>query len=179
MYIRRSAFDPRFWEVVENDVIIQELQIEFQIYETPESFIDLEAIITWLQETEYKYARKKAFSYLARKSYSKAMLLQKLREKKFSQKTCVEVIQEIEKLGYLSDEDFAKSFVEQKVRQGYGPHMIKRFLQEKGLDCKNVKMDQKAAMQKWAQKLRGKDRSKKTAFLLRKGFDFELIRSVF
>src|SRR5438552_2635735 len=84
MHIRKSSFDPTFWEVVVDEKIIQEIKIEFPIYDIPESFANLEAITVWLHETEYKRLRKAAFNLLARKSYSKALLLKKLREKKFS-----------------------------------------------------------------------------------------------
>lgn len=183
MEIRQSTFDPAYWEVLLDGVVIQEMKISFPLRGVPRDFVSLDAITTWLEETEYKLVKAAAYRLLARRSYSKAMLFRKLKEKKFSEKTYQKVIEEIEKLGYLSDSDFGYALVEQKIRQGYGPYYIERFLQEKGLDSSIVrqKMDaktQKESIKKWALKLRGKDPAKMTAFLMRRGFDLEMIRCI-
>lgn len=178
MEIRQSTFDPSFWEVLSEGVVIQEIPISFPLNEIPRHFENLQEITMWLEQKEYKLTKNAALRLLSRRSYSKAMLLKKLREKKFSEKQSLKVIIEFESLGYLSDNDYAQMLLEQKIRQGYGPRYIEQYFRQKGLDPKLIKISaqtQRDAMKKWEAKLRGKDFSRRKAFLLRKGFDFGII----
>lgn len=178
--IRQSTFDPTFWEVLSEGTVIQEIPISFPLKGIPQHFANLSEITAWLEQKEYKLAKNAALRLLSLRSYSKAMLLKKLLEKKFSEKQSLKVINEFEKLGYLSDNDYAQMLLEQKIRQGYGPRYIEQYFRQKGLDPKLVRQridlkTQKESIQKWAQKIQNKDLSKKQAFLMRKGFDFEII----
>lgn len=178
MELRQSTFDPNFWEVLSDDIVIKEIPIPFPLRGVPRFFANLEEIFYWLEQKEYKLIKNAALRLLARRSYTKAMLLKKLIEKKFSQEPCLKLISEFEKLGYLSDDDYAQAMLSQKIRQGYGPRYIEQYFRSKGLDPKLVKVDihtQKQAMKKWEAKLQGKEPLKRKVFLLRKGFDFELI----
>jgi SOS response regulatory protein OraA/RecX len=182
-YLRRSAVDPEFLEIVLEGVVIQEVRVLFQIPGSRVSFSCLDEVLVWLQETEYKLAKASAYRLLARRSYPKLTLLQKLREKKYSEIQCRKVIGEIEKLGYLSDEDYGEKAVSQKINQGYGPKHIERYLQGLGLNPRlaREKMDeekQKEALKKWEHKLRGKEKKKRIAFLIRRGFDFSMIQNL-
>jgi SOS response regulatory protein OraA/RecX len=180
-FLRRSLVDPDFLEVVLENSVIQELKISFAIRRIPPSFATLDEVAAWLKATEYKLVKSYVAYLLARRSYSKASLLQKLKAKKFSSPMCAQVINEFERLGYLSDEEFTEMAIRQKMSQGYGPYYIERYLRGKGLSSHLVRermteQNQKESLKKWLLKLRGKDRLKITAFLLRRGFDLSVIQ---
>lgn len=179
--LRRSLIDPQFLEVVQEGVVIQEIKVPFEIRYIPSSFPSMEALADWLEKIEGKLVKNAAYRFLSRRSYSKAALLQKLQEKKYSLPKCQKMVDELEKLGYLSDADYMEMLIRQKVRQGYGPSYIERVFRENGLDPRAVRerMDapmQKEALKKWIAKLRGKEKPKMIAFLLRKGFDYSVIQ---
>jgi SOS response regulatory protein OraA/RecX len=179
MELRQSTFDTSFWEVISDGIVIKEIRVSIPFKGVPRFFASLEEITIWLEEKEYKIAKNYALWLLGRRSYSKAMLFKKLKEKRVSEPQSTRLIEEFEKLGYLSDNDYARAMREQKIRQGYGPRYIEQYFRSKGLDPKLAKTDevsQKEALKKWETKLRGKDPAKRSAFLLRKGFDFEFIR---
>jgi SOS response regulatory protein OraA/RecX len=180
-FLRQSSFDPSFFEIQCEGVVVAEVKILFVLRSIPRSFSSQEEILQWLQETEAKLAKAYAYRLLGGRSYAKAALSQKMKGKGFSEEVCRKIIGEIEELGYLSDGDFAGRVIEQKMRQGYGPFYIERYLQQKGLDPTLVRLKidektQKALLEKWMNKLRSKDRKQKISFLIRKGFDIELIQ---
>lgn len=181
--LRRSVVDPEFLEIILDGVVIHEVRVLIQIPKSHGLFSSLDEILTWLEEIEYKLVKASAYRLLARRSYPKLLLLQKLKEKKFSELQCRKVIGEIEKLGYLSDEDFGEMAVSQKINQGYGPLFIERYLQGLGLDPRLARQrmsaeKQKEAIKKWSFKLRGKEKKKRIAFLIRRGFDFSMIQEL-
>lgn len=179
--LRRSIIDSHFLEILFGGAVIQEVKVPFAIRYIPSSFGTLEELNHWLEQTEDKLVKSAAYRFLSRRSYSKAILLQKLKEKKYSLSKCLKVVDELEKLGYLSDADYVEMLIRQKMRQGYGPLHIERALRENGLDASVVRerMDvqmQKEAVTKWFMKMRGKEKSKMIAFLLRRGFDYSVIQ---
>ncbi len=181
--LQRSSFDPEYLEVILDGALVQEIRVLFKLPSIPVSFPSLEEVLFWLKEEEVKLAKAYAYRLLSMRSYSKMGLFQKLKGKGFSENGSVQVIGEIEKQGFLSDEEFGKGVVDQKMAQGYGPLYIERYLKAKGLDPKlaRERMDgekQKEALKKWEQKLKGKEKQKKIAFLLRRGFDFSVIRNI-
>ncbi len=180
-FLRRSLVDPDFLEVVLDGSVVQEIKVPFAIRHIPSSFATQEDVEAWLRQTEYKLVKGYASWLLSRRSYSKASLQQKLQAKKFSSLMCSQVIEEFERLGYLSDSDFSEMIIRQKMNQGYGPYYIERYLKEKGLPHHLVREEmsekkQKEAIKKWLLKMRGKDRMKIVAFLLRRGFDLSVIQ---
>lgn len=179
--LRRSAIDPDFLEIVLEGIAIQEIAVPFKIRYFPPSFDTEEEVRLWLAQMEEKLLKSSAYRLLARRSYSKTMLQQKLKEKRFSSSQIEKIVDEFEKLGYLSDADYAEMLIQQKMRQGYGPLHIERVFRDQGLDVCIVRKRmnqqmQKEAIKKWLVKLRGKDKSKQIAFLLRRGFDYSVIQ---
>lgn len=179
--LRKSAVDPEFFEVICEGAIVDEIKVPFTIRSLPSSFSSLEEIFVWLEKTEKRLAKNFAYCLLARKGYSQSALKKKLEMKKYSPRVSETIINELAELGYLSDESLAEAIVLQKLRQGYGPAYIRLYLQKKGLspDLAREMIDEKAqiqAMKKWETKLKGKSREMKIAFLLRKGFDFSVLR---
>lgn len=181
--LRRSAFDPEYIEVVFDQSVVQEVKVLFKLPRVPVSFSSLEEVLSWLKDVEQKLAKGVSYRLLSSRSYSKMGLFQKLKMKGFSEKVSLGVIEEIEKLGYLSDADFGKGVVDQKIAQGYGPMYIEQYLKVKGLNPRLAReiMDgekQRESLKKWEKKLKGKEKHKKIAFLLRRGFDLSMIQNI-
>lgn len=179
--LRRSAVDPEFFEILSNGVVVQEVKINFKLYRIPKNFTSVKEIMDWIDQTGAKLAKASAYRMLGRKSYSRASLLRKLIEKGFPQNVCQKVIEDLEKFGYLSDEDFAEGAIQQKIRQGYGPFYIEQYIKHQGMDPALVRkvMDEKAqkkALAKWVTKLKKKKKEKQISFLVRKGFDFSVCK---
>lgn len=180
--LRKSEIDSSFWEVVSNGTVVREIRITFALKRVPPFFKTLDEIDPWLEKEENRLIKSYAYWLLNQRSYSKKTLSQKLRLKGYSEDKSTKIIGEIESFGYLPDAELAESIVRSKLRQGYGPFYIKQVLKEKGLDSYPIQIDEtalKAALQKWDTKLKGKEKPKAIAFLLRKGFSLETINSYF
>lgn len=180
-FLRRSRIDSQFVEIVKGDLVIEELKFPTTIQKFPRGFPSKEELLFWIDETIKKQIKILAYRLLNRKNYSKNSLSQKLIEKGFSSQFCEKIIDELEKMGYLSDQDYAETLIRQKMRQGYGPSYIERYLQGKGLDPHQNRIDmdsetQKESIQKWLIKCRGKNRNQIFLFLLRRGFDLDVIK---
>jgi len=180
--LRKSLVDPEFFEILSNGIVVQEVKINFKIYRIPKTFPSVKEILSWLDETGAKLAKASAYRMLGRQSYSKASLLRKLTEKGFPLAVCQKIIEDLEKFGYLSDEDFAERVIQQKIRQGYGPFYIEQYIKQQGMNPNLVRKiidekTQKKAIEKWTIKLKTKEKKKQIAFLLRKGFDFNICRN--
>jgi len=91
------------------------------------------------ETTEGKKAFSKALKYLAIKPRSRKELNDKLKDKKFSLEVVENILKKIDELGYLNDEDFAKSFLELKKSMGKGKIFIARELKRKGVDEEIIK----------------------------------------
>jgi SOS response regulatory protein OraA/RecX len=179
--LRKSAVDPEFFEILSNGVVVQEVKISFRLYRIPKNFDSVKEVLSWIDETGTKLAKASAYRMLGRKSYSKASLLRKLIEKGFPSTVCQKIIEDLEKFGYLSDNDFAERIILQKIRQGYGPYYIEQYIKQQGMNPSLVRKminekTQKEALAKWTTKLKLKEKKKQIAFLVRKGFDFSVCR---
>jgi SOS response regulatory protein OraA/RecX len=138
-YLRRSSLEPSYFEVCEGEMIVQEIWAPFQIRKIPSSFESLEEITRYLQETEWKLAKGAAYRYLAARSLASPMLMQKLKKKQFSEEVCRKVVEELEKLGYLQDDEFERSLILREFKRGYGPKVIELKLKAKGLGSRKVR----------------------------------------
>ena len=177
--LKKSTFDPTYWEVLLNGEVIQEIKIVFPLKKVPPFFKALEEIEPWLFSEERKLAKAYAFRLLNMRSYSKKILFQKLEKKGFSENVSNELIIEIERLGFLPEKELAESIVRRKIQQGYGPRYIQQYLKEKGLDPTHLEIDEEKALEKWIPKLKGKEKQKVIPFLIRKGFSLDKIHSFF
>ena len=172
--IRRSAVDANYLEVISDGSVVREIASSFPFRNAPSSFSSIEEIEAWLLKAERKLAKEAAYRHLGRRSFSKVALLKKLREKLFSLSICEEVISELEKLGYLSDDDFFKRAIERELARGYGARYIRIKLRAQGFDCR-IEIDDAAALRKILPKFRSKERPKMIQALLRRGFDLDRI----
>ncbi len=86
------------------------------------------------QEAEYTDAKQYAFRLLARKSYSIYLMMKKLREREYSSDASEKVIALLCELGYLNDEDYARSFIHDAVTlRKKGKRLVLQELSLKGI----------------------------------------------
>lgn len=163
--------------------------------------------VTRLKEVSlYSKLLNNALNFLSFRPRSKKEMSQSLKAKiykllgKRDQDLCVklekQVISKIESLGYLNDHEFAKWWVEQRTasKNPRGPSLIKKELFSKGVDWKTIeealklvrKEDSKnrlvIMLKKKGELLRNKpileQRRKLYDFLLRRGFSFDVTRTL-
>ena len=86
------------------------------------------------KEAEFADAKQYAFRLLARKSYSIYLMMKKLREREYSSDASEKVIALLCELGYLNDEDYARSFIHDAVTlRKKGKRLVLQELSLKGI----------------------------------------------
>lgn len=83
---------------------------------------------------EIKKAKDAAYRFLSYRQRSKKEIVDKLKEKKFSDKIIEEVIEGLEGYNYINDTDFAFNWAEGRVRSRHiGPMILRSELLKKGI----------------------------------------------
>jgi regulatory protein len=83
---------------------------------------------------EFDYAKKYSFDLLSRSPKSEKEIRTKLKQKKISESNIVKVITSLKDLKFLDDKNYAKLFIESKLRNNpAGKVVIKNKLREKGI----------------------------------------------
>jgi regulatory protein len=149
-----------------------------------------------VEEKELTRAKNTAYRYLTFRPRSRAEVEVKLRDKEFSDVVVGQVLSELSRLGYVNDRQFANQWASARVRlRGFGRRRIEQELKRKGVDPEiiretfaevfsgeaEVETARKAAEKKLSSMplLDGNTRRRRLAgFLERKGFSFEIIRTV-
>lgn len=125
--------------------------------------------------------KHKAFSLLAKKSYFSKELEKKLLEKGFSIEEIQKLIIDLKSQGWLNDEELAERFVERQKSRGYGAKVIAHKLREKaGFSCEIAESKETALnliKKKYLKDLPHK-KNKVIAALLRRGYSYDLIKTV-
>ena len=148
-------------------------------------------------DNDYKKVWSKALNILNRRDHSVNELKGKLFDRELPAKQIYEVIEELQRLGFLNDENFAEMYTEDLLRRGYGAMRIKNYLYKKRLssdliDKMIVKIDFSEQIQTAVKlienKLRGGFRREKdpyklqqklTRHLIGRGFTFDVINCAF
>lgn len=155
----------------------------------------LEEIKLFFEKNEKKRVLGYLYKLLSVRSYMGGALREKLREKKVSGAVIDEVIEHLQKLGYLDDEREIETLIRSYSRKGYGPMQIENKLRLKGklsFDVAREKVRevvddelQLEQIEDWIQRkfpdFPDVDRVKTQKiflFLKRKGFDDSLIRKI-
>ncbi|NWF88783.1 MAG: regulatory protein RecX [Ignavibacteriaceae bacterium] len=88
-----------------------------------------------LIEEDNKFVIKQiALGYLARRLHSKHEIRVKLKQKRFDSESIEKIIHELEEKKYLNDENFAYTFVDEKVRgMNWGRNKIRAELTRRGI----------------------------------------------
>jgi len=137
-------------------------------------------------------AKERALSYLTHRPRSKAEVRQYLKERDFSEAVADEVITRLERVGLVDDVDFARFWIENRVKfRPRGRRMLRYELYQKGIADEIIEdaltdYDETAAIkrvaEKHARRLQHCDpetfRRRLYGRLARRGFDYALIRDV-
>ncbi len=148
-------------------------------------------------DEEYKKVWNKALNILNYRGHSINELKGKLFDRELPAKHIYNVIEELERLGFLDDELFAEIYVEDLLRRGYGAMRIKNYLYKKRLSADLIsksiaKIDFAEQIQTAIKLIENKLRhgfrrevepfklqQKLTRHLVGRGFTFDVINSAF
>ena len=130
-----------------------------------------------------------ALRMLARKGYHSLELAKKLKEKGIGPDDVAEVVEKLQKMGYLDDEAWENSYIEAFIRKGKGSSALGYYLHAKGLLSllpklkERVQDGEKAGLEAEIKKFRvdledPKEKQRLFQRLQRRGFNIELILSV-
>ena len=155
-----------------------------------------EQLAQWRNMAIYDEAKTAAFTMLVRRIHSEKEVREKLRKKKFPHETIEQVIARLYEMNLLNDAHFAGALVRDKLkRTPIGKSALKSKLLQKGIaketiddvlgetDLNSEELCMKAAKKKL--KTLGKEpdarkrKQKLSQFLVRRGFDWETIRTTF
>lgn len=178
MYVlRKSAFDPSFVEVCNEEGVVEEIPFSLQLKKSPR-FETLEMAKEWLKEEERKRARGKAIASLARRDLASNLLKTKLKEKGFSSVAIESAIVGLP----LDDDNFWQRTIEREWKRGIGPHRIVAKWVPKGMPKQLVfqqitlEMQAERIQEAFTQK---KESAKIARLLISKGFDASLVEKFF
>lgn len=153
--------------------------------------ITKESLLKIHNESEVESAFEKALSLLSRQKYTKKAIVDKLKSKEYEDDIIKQVISKLSEYGYVSDLDFANSFIVSNksksrrmlevdlLKKGLGRETIKRALEEntteeeefeKCLTATQKYLKNKEVDEKTIQKLK--------SHLVYKGFSFDNINRV-
>lgn len=151
----------------------------------------------FIEQNKLFHIKQKAFQLLGRRQHATFELSRKLWNKDYEQKLIDEVIEDLQKKGYLDDKEFIRAFVAEKSKtKNWSTKKIKSELLKRGIDSKlidsmlngqTVESDfenaMKLAKKKYAvllkRNLEHKElRNKLSAYLFSKGFEYDHIKAV-
>lgn len=150
-----------------------------------------------IEQNKLFHIKQRAFRLLGRRMHSATELRRKLWNKDYESELINEVIEDLQKNGYLDDKEFIRAFVAEKTNsKSWSTKKVKNELLKRGIDNKlidemlkgqasesEIENASKLARKKYDQlikkKLEPKElRNKLSAFLFSKGFDYDLIKEV-
>ena len=150
-----------------------------------------------IEQNKLFHIKQRAFRLLGRRQHASFELSRKLWNKDYEQKLIDEVIEELQKKGYLDDKEFIRVFVADKSKtKNWSVKRIKGELFKRGIASKlidetlidqpreaDIENAMKLANKKYEvllkRKLERKElRNKLSAYLFSKGFDYDLIKEV-
>ena len=150
-----------------------------------------------IEQNKLFHIKQRAFRLLGRRQHSSSELRRKLWNKDYEQKLIDEVIEDLQKNGYLDDKEFIRAFVAEKSKaKNWSVKKIKGELFKRGVASKLIdemfseqqtESDLESAMKLAKKKyevlmkrnLEPKElRNKLSTYLFTKGFDYDLIKEV-
>ena len=157
--------------------------------------IEAQVLQKLIQADEATRAKNYALKLLSNQSYSKSQMIYRLGQKGFSTEAIDMIIEDLEQLGHIKDENFAKKWVARRQRsKPKGKKMLEHELTNQSIDKATIDHvlagihdaeETKMALE-LAQKQAKRYQSLAPAvakrrlhnFLLRRGFDYETIQRV-
>lgn len=101
--------------------------------------------------SDFAECRNRALNLLARREHSQRELRNKLLAKAFDASLITAVTDELAAQNLLSDERFAKLYIEQRSRRGYGPMRIQQELHQRGIAPEFIEQALSAQQNNWAE----------------------------
>jgi len=151
----------------------------------PKSFDSMDQLDFWFDQLEYKLAKNYLLFLLGKQDYLSTVLKTKLSKRLVSKKTQEKLLENFVKLGYVDDKRVVKQLVNRyKLKKSI--REIKCRLKKDGIDLESypdiydelLKEGEKEAIEKLVYKNRGKDKQKLKAYLFRKGFSVDAIKTL-
>jgi len=151
-----------------------------------------------IEQNKLFHIKQRAFRLLGRRQHSTSELKRKLWNKDYDSKLIDEVIEDLNKKGFLDDEEFIREFVADKSKiKSWSTKRIRSELIKKGIALKLIyeslidqpkEIEQENLLtlaQKKYDQLRKRNlepkelKMKLTSFLILKGFEYDLVREVY
>jgi regulatory protein len=175
--------------------IYKDLVLEFGLKKGRE--ISVEEAETILKADALLIARSRALKYLAHKPRTRDEVRKKLRDSGLEAESIERVLDRIAAMGLLDDAAYAHDYVKSRINsRGYGPERIRRELIRRGVDSDLVEealreelegydlleVARSQANRRWEVLKREPDplkrRRRLAGYLQRRGFDYDVVRSV-
>ena len=145
----------------------------------------------FLSDNEKATAKSYLYSMIARKARTEKEAKQKLKEKGYSLEASNYAINKAKEYGFLSDEDFAKNYVEVSSRNK-GSYRLKQELKQKGIsddligealiemdeDVERAQAEQLAERYLKGKTLDDKTREKLFRYLVSRGYGYDIIKGI-
>ncbi|MBN1351279.1 RecX family transcriptional regulator [candidate division KSB1 bacterium] len=172
----------------------EELIYKYELYEG--SRINLDTVGKILEEEEFKRALDKALRFLAYRARSEKEMRDKLVQSGYDEDTIVRVITILKEKKYINDKEFASLFVRERLRlRPSGQYLLKHELKQKGIPEEIVNNTLADIFSEYSQTEIARDlirkkensyrnlepnirRKRLTDFLLRRGFDWDIVAIV-
>ena len=131
-----------------------------------------------------------ALRLLAQREHSRHELNTKLVRRFGQSETLLQVLDELEQRGLLSDERFTECYVAMRMHRGYGPLRIRAELRERGIEGELAEIQLDLGSEDWLKHLRAvavqrfgqgeaadrKEQARRARFLQYRGFPESLVR---
>lgn len=159
--------------------------------------INEEEIAGLIRQNQFFFIKESAYRFLGIRLHSEKELQRKLLSKKYDKDIVASVLKELKDNNYLDDELFAREYSDERInKKSIGPNRVRLELKSKGVASEVIDriMQDKAGspdsesayqlVQKKLQSSKYKDLDKRKlsqklyAFLLSRGFDFDVIKEV-
>ncbi|MGE5402065.1 MAG: regulatory protein RecX [Ignavibacteriales bacterium] len=159
--------------------------------------INEEEIAGLIRQNQFFFIKESAYRFLGIRLHSEKELQRKLLAKKYDKDIVASVLKELKDNNYLDDELFAREYTDERInKKSIGPNRVRLELKSKGVASEVIDriMQDKAGspdsesayqlVQKKLQSSKYKDLDKRKlsqklyAFLLSRGFDFDVIKEV-
>jgi regulatory protein len=123
----RIFVDGEFWAEIDADVAVERGLREG-------AALGLEELEAARVAGERALAMNRALHFLGYRARSRSEVRERLRRYGYGEETVGAVIERLEELGYLDDEEFARTVVREKARR-YGPRRVSADLRRSGVDA--------------------------------------------
>lgn len=174
--------------------VSEELAVKFHLETGME--IDADELKALLHEEEFSKAKNYIYGILARRMYTSREILNKLKERGYTDEIIQDVIATMERYGYVNDSFYAEEWIQSRMKsKPKGKIALRQELARKGIDKTIIEdalsqafdesRESDMALELARRKINSysKDnpavaRRKLQSFLLRRGFGYETVRNV-